>query len=90
VAVPVAVRGAAGATPRRISPPATGTAPHSQPGSKAPASPATGTAVAERLGSARVKNDDGTKAAMLALITTPSTRNGMAWTQIAVKIVAQV
>ena len=35
---------AAGVTPRRSSPPAIGTEPHSQPGSATPAMPATGTA----------------------------------------------
>src|SRR5204862_336472 len=39
---------AAGGTPRRINAPATGTDPHSQPGSAAPARPATGTASSGR------------------------------------------
>lgn len=37
-------RAAAGATPRAINDPATGTDAHSQPGSTKPAAPATGTA----------------------------------------------
>jgi len=40
------VSAAAGGTPRDISPPATGTEPHSHPGSSSPAAPATGTAAA--------------------------------------------
>ena len=51
---------AAGATPRAIIPPATGTDAHSQPGSTTPAAPATGTARAGREGSALAKNDAGT------------------------------
>ena len=55
-----------------------------------PQTPATGTASAGFFGRMRVKNDDGTNAAMAPDTTTPSTRNGMAWTQTETKVVAQV
>ena len=53
-------RAAAGATPRDMSEPDTGTEAHSQPGTIAPAQPATGTARAGRDGSAFCQNDAGT------------------------------
>src|SRR6266508_1631275 len=80
---------AAGSAPRATSRPAIGTDPHSQPGSAAPAAAATGTASAGRRGSALGRKPAGTKAATAALITTPSTRNGIACTAIATNRVAQ-
>ena len=77
------------ATPRESRAAATGTDPHSQPGSAQPAMPAIGTARAARSGSARVKNDGGTNTAMAVEISTPSARNGEAWMQIAAKTVVQ-
>src|SRR3954466_7543994 len=82
--------GPAGVTPRRISEPAMGTLPHSQPGSTTPASPAAGTASAGCFGSALAQNDCGTKTAMTAESTTPKTRNGTACTSTETKIVVQV
>ena len=81
---------AAGATPRRISAPATGTDPHSQAGSTAPASPATGTAAAARRGSARSKKRVGTNAVIAADSTVPSMRNGSACTITETKTVTRV
>ena len=83
-------RAAAGATPRDIRPLATGTEAHSQPGSTAPAAPATGTASAGFFGRALFQNEAGTKAAIAPESTTPSTRKGIAWTTIEMKIVAPV
>src|SRR6266487_3101192 len=80
---------AAGSAPRATSRPAIGTDPHSQPGSAAPAAAATGTASAGRRGSALGRKPAGTNAATAALITTPSTRNGIACTVIATNTVAQ-
>src|SRR6266498_2261960 len=80
---------AAGSAPRTTSRPAIGTDPHSQPGSAAPAAAATGTASAGRRSSALGRKPAGTKAATAALITTPSTRNGIACTAIATNTVAQ-
>jgi dienelactone hydrolase len=84
------VSAAAGVTPRRTSAPATGTDAHSQPGSTAPAAPATGTASPGRLGNARAKNDGGTNTAIDADSTTPSTRNGRAWVTTAMNTVIQL
>src|SRR5262249_34252802 len=81
---------AGGATPRAISPPATGTDAHSQPGSSAPAAPATGTAAYWLRGSARAKKAGGTNAAIAPEISTPSTRNGSACTHTATNTVAHV
>ena len=74
--------------PCPISRRATGTDAHSQPGSTAPASPATGTASAGRLGSSRPSAAGDTKAAISPDSTTPSTRNGNACTQTATNTVA--
>ena len=81
---------AAGVTPRRISEPAIGTEPHSQPGSTTPAQLATGTASAGCRGSALAKNDRGTNTAMTADSATPNTRNGIACTITETKTVVQV
>ena len=67
-----------------------GTDVHSQPGSTTPQVAATGTASAWFDGRARVQKVGGTNAVMQADSTTPSTRKGMACTQIATKIVAKV
>src|SRR5690606_14813382 len=83
-------RAAAGATPRRTSAPATGTDAHSQPGSTAPAAPATGTARAGRSGRARAKKDGGTNTAIAADSSTPSTRKGRAWSMTATNTVIQL
>lgn len=80
---------AAGATPRRIKLPATGTDAHSHPGSTTPAAPATGTARAWLRGNSRVKTRSGTKAPMAAETSAPSRRNGMPWTTTAVNTVHQ-
>ncbi len=77
------VRAAAGATPRLTSAPATGTEAHSQPGRTAPQAPATGTARAGRPGRTRWKKPAGTNAAIAEESTTPSVRNGTAWTMTA-------
>ena len=76
------VNAAAGGTPLRMSPLATGTDAHSQPGRSIPAAPATGTASARLRGSARWARSAGTKATIAADRSTPSTRNGVAWTMI--------
>ena len=78
-----------GRTPRCISRLAIGTEPHSQPGSAMPQTPASGTASAALLGITLVKKLAGTKAAIAPETSTPSTRNGVAWTQIATNTVAQ-
>lgn len=80
---------AAGATPRRIRLPATGTDAHSQPGSTTPAAPATGTASTVRRGSTRWNTRSGTNAPIAADTTVPSSRNGTPWTVIAVNTVHQ-
>lgn len=67
-----------GATPRPIRRWATGTEPHSQPGSAAPATAATGTARTGWRGSIRVIQAAGTNAVTTPLTATPSTRNGTA------------
>ena len=59
---------------------ATGTEPHSQPGSAAPPTPATATAIAGRRGSQRASRSAETNAAISPLTTTPNTRKGSAWT----------
>ena len=69
---------------------ATGTLPHSQPGRSAPASPATGTATLERLGSARRSRSAGSTAAMNVETRMPSARNGTACTHTDTAMVAQV
>ena len=80
---------AAGATPRVISDPATGTDAHSQPGSDHPARTRPPARPARRAsGSAFCQNDAGTKAAIAPDSTTPRTRNGRACTMIETKIVA--
>jgi hypothetical protein len=61
------VKAAAGVTPWASSPPATGTEPHSQPGSSRPAVPATGTASARLRGRTRAKKDGGTNAVIAPL-----------------------
>src|SRR5262252_6150163 len=81
---------AAGFTPRRIRPPATGTEPHSHAGSTTPARPATGTAATGVGGSARSKNRFGTNAVIAAESTVPRTRNGSAWTITETKTVTSV
>ena len=81
---------AAGATPRRMSAPATGTEPHSQAGSAAPAMPATGTAATGLRGSARSKNRAGTNAVIAADSSVPRTRNGSACTMTETKTVTNV
>jgi hypothetical protein len=83
-------KAAAGGTPRAVSRPAIGTAPHSEPGRATPASPAAGTATSGRLGSVRASHPGGTRALMAPLSTTPSTRKGRAWTPMDTKIVVQV
>src|SRR3954471_23826531 len=79
-----------GRTPRSINRFEIGTEPHSQPGSAAPQIAATGTARAALLGMIRLKTLGGTKAAIAPETTTPSTRNGVAWTQMATKTVDQL
>ena len=59
---------------------ATGTEPHSQPGSAAPPTPAANTATAGRRGSQRAKRSGDTNTAINPLTTTPSTRKGTACT----------
>ena len=81
---------AAGVTPRFISAAETGTEAHSQPGRITPDALATGTASAGCLGSAFAKKDAGTNAVSAADSSTPSTRNGSAWTVTPTNIVAQV
>jgi hypothetical protein len=81
---------AAGVTPRRISDPAIGTEPHSQPGRITPAQLATGTARAGCDGSALDQKLRGTKTAITAESATPNTRNGVACTMTEMKTVAQV
>jgi hypothetical protein len=81
---------AAGVTPWRTNAPATGTDAHSQPGSTAPATPATGTARSGRAGNAQAKNDGGMNATMSADSSTPRTRNGRAWSITATNTVIQV
>ena len=83
------VSAAAAGTPRDTSRPAIGTDPHSQPGSAAPATAAHGTASTGLSGISRGSSPAGTNASIAALIPMPSTRNGMAATAIATKIVAQ-
>src|SRR4051812_35424322 len=83
-------RAAAGVTPRRISEPAIGTEPHSQPGSTTPATLATGTARAGFFGSARAQKEAGTNTAITADSTTPNTRNGTACTITETNTVIQV
>jgi hypothetical protein len=79
-----------GRTPRSISRFEIGTEPHSHPGSTAPQTPATGTAIAALFGMILVNTVAGTNAAMAPETTTPSTRNGVAWTQMATKTVDQL
>ena len=55
-----------------------------------PATPATGTARAVFEGSRRRSAEAGTNAAIAPEISTPSTRNGIAWTQIATNTVDAV
>ena len=59
----------------------TGTDPHSQPGNIAPPSPPTSTATAGRRGSQRANRSGETNTAISPLTTTPSARNGIAWTK---------
>ena len=84
------VRAAPWGIPRETRRPATGTELHSQPGSSAPAAPAAGTASAVWRGTARAIQEAGTSAEMTALITVPSTRNGMAWRVRDTKMVDQL
>ena len=59
----------------------TGTDPHSQPGNTAPPTPAASTATAGRRGSQRANRSGETNTAISPLTTTPSARNGIAWTK---------
>src|SRR6195952_285733 len=78
-----------GRTPRWMSRLAIGTDPHSQPGRAIPQTPASGTARAALFGITLVKKLAGTKAAIAPETSTPSTRKGVACTQMATKTVAQ-
>ena len=69
---------------------ATGTDPHSQPGSAAPPIPASATANAGLRGNHRDSRSALTNAAISPLTTTPSTRNGSAWTNTPQNTVAAV
>jgi hypothetical protein len=69
---------------------ATGTDAHSHPGKTNPAAPATGTANARFFGSARCQKLVGTKAEIAPESSTPSTRNGRAWTTMETKMVDAV
>src|SRR5262245_38445434 len=69
---------AAGVTPRRISTVAAGTAPVSDVGNAAPATPATGTAAMAVRTNARSRNRRGTNAVIDADASAPRTRNGSA------------
>ena len=75
-------------TPWSINRRDTGTAPHSHPGSAIPASPDTPTAAFSLFGSSRFSIAGDTNAAMPPLTSTPSTRNGVAWTNTPRKMVA--
>src|SRR6478736_2409332 len=79
-----------GRTPRSISRFEMGTEPHSQPGSAAPQTDAIGTANTGLLGMIFANTAAGTKAAIAPDTTTPSTRNGVACTQMATKTVDQL
>ena len=79
-----------GRTPRSISRFEMGTDPHSQPGSAAPQAEATGTARTGLLGQILANKEAGTKAAIAPETTTPSTRNGVACTQMATNTVDQL
>ena len=81
------------AAPRAPSPNkrrATGTDPHSHPGSAAPPAAATSTAAAGRFGSHRASRSGVTNTAISALNNTPSARNGRAWTKTPAKMVPAV
>lgn len=82
-------KAAAGLTPRRIRLFATGTEAHSQPGSTTPATPATGTASAGRLGRILVNRSAGTKALIAPDRAVPRRRKGSAWTVMARQTVRQ-
>ncbi len=79
-----------GRTPRSINRFEMGTDPHSQPGSAAPQTEAIGTASTGLLGMIFAKTVAGTKAAIAPDTTTPSTRNGVACTQMATNTVDQL
>src|SRR5664280_2211179 len=79
-----------GRTPRSISRLEIGTDPHSHPGSAAPHTVATGTASAALLGMILANTRAGTNAAIAPDTTTPSTRNGVACTQMATNTVDQL
>nr|BFE49949.1 hypothetical protein GCM10017745_33760 [Saccharothrix mutabilis subsp. capreolus] len=81
---------AAGVIPLRTNAPATGTEPHSQPGSTNPVAAAAGTANTGLRGNALTKNDRGTKTAMAADNATPNARNGKACNTMDTNTVAQV
>ena len=82
-------RAADGRTPRSINRWAMGTEPHSHPGRAIPQTPASGTASAADSGITLAKKLAGTNAAIAPDTSTPSTRNGVACTQMATKTVAQ-
>ncbi len=69
---------------------ATGTEPHSQPGSAAPPTPAVRIAAAGLRGNHRASRSGVTNAATSPLITMPRAKNGMAWTEMPLKTVAAV
>lgn len=69
---------------------ATGTDPHSHPGNAAPPTPATTIAALVRRGNQRASRSGVTTTAMSPLITTPSARNGRAWTNTPQNTVAAV
>ena len=74
------VSAAAPAAPSPNSRRATGTDPHSQPGSAAPPPRPRGSPTPVRRGSQRASRSGDTNAAISPLTTTPTTRNGTAWT----------
>ena len=74
------VNAAAPTTPSLNSRRATGTEPHSHPGSAAPPTPATRIAAAARRGSQRASRSGDTNVAISPLTTTPRAKNGTAWT----------
>ena len=74
------VNAAAPTTPSLNSRRATGTEPHSHPGSAAPPTPATRIATPARRGSQRASRSVDTNVAISPLTTTPRAKNGTAWT----------
>ena len=72
------VSAAAPATPSPNSRRATGTDPHSQPGSAAPEIPAARIAAPVRFGSQRARRSGDTNTAISPLTTTPRPKNGSA------------